>query len=298
MSAFKQFLASDVVVTPFEVNKTFTFKQSEFAGVGIDRFLGTSGSFRNNKSTTGTLSTEYQVLVYSSIKELYYSNFLSSSFGDTAHTASIIPGNNRESDRLVGPYQTTNYYNYPQTTLSQSKSFPTGNGEQVGVFSIPSRMFGTYIKPGSFTWEDNTNGITFTDDGEGNILRNSTIVGNIVYQHGIAVLTEQDIEGLNISDFTSAANVTCSFQSTVTIYESQHKCTIRENEFNYTLNPSTTSGSDGLAYSYVTASYFSPFITTIGLYNDNQDLVAVAKVAQPVPTSATTDLSILINLDL
>ena len=70
MSAYKQFLASDVIVTPFEVNKNFTFKQSDFSGIGIDRFLGTSGSFLVNKTTTGTLSTEYQVLVYRSIKEL------------------------------------------------------------------------------------------------------------------------------------------------------------------------------------------------------------------------------------
>ena len=30
MAAFKQFLASDVIVTPFEVNKGFTFESSSF----------------------------------------------------------------------------------------------------------------------------------------------------------------------------------------------------------------------------------------------------------------------------
>ena len=43
MGAFKQFLASDIIVTPFEVNKGFTFQgDSVFTGsnVGIDRFLG------------------------------------------------------------------------------------------------------------------------------------------------------------------------------------------------------------------------------------------------------------------
>jgi len=43
MSAYKQLLASDIIVTPFEVNKGFTFRgAAAFTGpdVGIDRFLG------------------------------------------------------------------------------------------------------------------------------------------------------------------------------------------------------------------------------------------------------------------
>ena len=42
MIAFKQLLASDVIVTPFEVNKSFTFSGSDMIAptVGIDRFLG------------------------------------------------------------------------------------------------------------------------------------------------------------------------------------------------------------------------------------------------------------------
>jgi hypothetical protein len=33
------------------------------------------------------------------------------------------------------------------------------------------------------------------------------------------------------------------------------------------------------------------------LYNDNQELLAVAKLAQPIQSSPTTDTTILINLD-
>jgi hypothetical protein len=39
-------------------------------------------------------------------------------------------------------------------------------------------------------------------------------------------------------------------------------------------------------------------VTTVGLYDNNYNLLAVAKLAQPLPTSAVTDTSILINLDL
>ena len=43
MSAFKQFLTSDITVTPFEVNKSFYFKGGNAltgSNVSIDRFLG------------------------------------------------------------------------------------------------------------------------------------------------------------------------------------------------------------------------------------------------------------------
>jgi hypothetical protein len=50
-------------------------------------------------------------------------------------------------------------------------------------------------------------------------------------------------------------------------------------------------------YDFVTGSSFTPYVTTVGLYNENQELLAVAKLSQPLPTSRTTDTSILINLD-
>jgi len=50
-------------------------------------------------------------------------------------------------------------------------------------------------------------------------------------------------------------------------------------------------------YGFVTASYFNPYVTTVGLYDDEQNLLAVGKLSQPLPTSTTTDTTILINID-
>jgi len=84
----------------------------------------------------------------------------------------------------------------------------------------------------------------------------------------------------------------------MTIFETQYKATLRENEFNFSLNPSLISGStDGTVYNYVTGSYFSPYVTTVGLYDEAQNLLAIGKLAQPLQTSNTTDTTILINLD-
>lgn len=301
MSAFKQFLASDVIVSPFEVNKGFNFVYDQFGEdtVQINQLWGRNVNYLTNPSLTGNVNVgrEAKALVYNSIKELYYGNYLSGSLGSNAATSSIFPGSDSSGDVLVGGVQTTNYDNYLSTTLALPRFFPTDFGQGIAVFSIPSRLYGDNIQPGSFKWEDNTNNSIFIDDSEGNIITGSNIVGTITYTHGLIVITSQSIGGNTPEDFVNATNVTCSFSSSYTILETQYKTTIRENEFNFSLNPSLMSGSDGDLYNFVTSSYFSPYVTSIGLYNDNQELLAIGKLSQPLPTSRTTDTNIFINLD-
>jgi len=160
---------------------------------------------------------------------------------------------------------------------------------------VSSKLFGEYIQPYSFNYTFTSGSVhTITDDGQGNLVSASVNVGNIIYPHGMAIITDAALASGSID----ATNVTCSFSSSLTIYETQYKCTIRENEFNFSLNPSLISGStDGTTYGYVTSSYFSPYVSTVGLYDEFQNLLAVGKLAQPLPTSATTDTTILINLD-
>ena len=190
-------------------------------------------------------------------------------------------------------------------------------------------MYGNYIQPNSFIWSLGTASIH--DDGEGNLLLSSSndIVGQIFYPHGLAIITtssEAITNGYNISqygvnvygpgndlsllNFVTSSNVTCSFSSSLNIYETQYKCTLRDNEYNFSLNPSSTSGSTQITSSIgtfftpgqylsdnVTGSSFSPYITTIGLYDEFQNLIAIGKMSQPLPVSPTTDTTILINID-
>ena len=301
MSAWKQFLASDIIVNPFVVNKSFTFPYSQWATgsddqiVGIDRFLGTNVNWFEDQSTTGTLTTQYQALIYNSAKQLYYSNFLSSSTGDNVAQPVLVPGAgpSGSGDVFIGQAQSPLYDNFLQSTLTASRYWPTGSGEQIAVISIPSKLFGEYIQPNSFNYTF-VSGSThiILDDGEGNLLSGSINVGNIIYPQGIAIITNQALASGSIE----TTNVTCSFTSSMTIYETQYKCTIRESEFNATLNPSARD-SDGTLNNNVTGSYFSPYVTTVGLYDEAQNLLAIGKLSQPLPTSDTTDTTILVNLD-
>ena len=302
MGPYKQFLASDITVTPFTVNKSFSFPYSQFATgsdgqlVGIDRFIGQNGSWDysnlSNNLTTGTLSTQYQVLVYNSIKQLYYSNFLTSSTGDNVSQPDVFIGSNPSGDVLIGNVNSPIYDNFLQSTLVPDRSWPTGS---IGVISIPSKIYGNYIQPYSFQYMFTSESVTYTltDDGQGNLLSGSSNIGNIIYTHGLAIVTNQ----LLSSGSVTTTNVTCSFSSSYTIYEAQYKCTIRENEFNATLNPSAQLSGSGQLANNVTGSYFTPYVSTVGLYDENQNLLAIGKLAQPLPTSATTDTTILVNID-
>lgn len=72
---------------------------------------------------------------------------------------------------------------------------------------------------------------------------------------------------------------------------------VKNAEYNYTSNPSFLSGSTGELI-YPTLVY-SPqtFPTTVGLYNDNNELLAVAKLSRPLKKDFTKECLIKIKLD-
>jgi len=71
----------------------------------------------------------------------------------------------------------------------------------------------------------------------------------------------------------------------------------RSSEFNYSENPSFISGSTGeVIYSYFINNP-NVFPTTIGLYNDSNDLLAVAKLSKPILKDFTKEALIRVKLD-
>jgi len=298
MGYLKTLLSKDIIITPFRVHKQFI--QNTIPEFSTTEAIVVTGSNISYPLGGGEEGTGSKSLVYNSIKQLYYSNYLSGSGKVSNVNKPII----NPDGTIVGSVYNPNYENNIQS-IDELRHFPVTADDTISVLSIPSKQFGEHIKPGSFSSKADTGAtIRFTDDGQGNIISGSTgrIHGNILYESGLVIFTGETGSG-GLYNFTGS-----QWESTVTIYETQYKCTIRANEYNYSLNPSLLSSSlrsdnrilnSGSAqYSdFVTGSDFSPFVTTIGLYNENQELLAVAKLAQPLPTSQTTDTTILINID-
>lgn len=339
MTAFKQLTAKDVTINPFKANKGFGYVGSAItaSNVGIDVFQGVNQSSKmvDDASPTGLISQQNTMGIYNSAKQLYYSNYLVSSRGDTVPTSSIIPGALPAFNVAFGPVQSPRYENYLQSTLTQSRYFPTESDGQISIISVPQNLFGENIVPNTFEVRYTaSNGIGFDvmDDGEGNLVVNTIsgsaglygtgsygsgsylvnttpgdVIGQIFYPQGMAVITTSILASMG-SDISASSlqldDFTINFSSSITIYEHQYKCMISENEFGYSLNPTLISSSLDLTgslndvyYDFATGSIFDPYITTVGLYNGNSDLVAVGKLSYPIPVSKYCDTTIMINFD-
>lgn len=70
----------------------------------------------------------------------------------------------------------------------------------------------------------------------------------------------------------------------------------RNSEFNYSTNPSNITGSGELKHS-IMINNPQAYITTVGLYNDSNDLLAVAKLSRPLLKDFTKEALIRIKLD-
>ena len=115
---------------------------------------------------------------------------------------------------------------------------------------------------------------------------------------------------------------TLNLTSETTIYQNEVKCRVLENDFNYSQNPTVfakttlTTGSaalplfappgqtpadgqivDGTLANNVTGSDFHPYVTTIGLYNDRNQLLVVGKLATPYPIPSNTDITFIVRWD-
>ena len=71
----------------------------------------------------------------------------------------------------------------------------------------------------------------------------------------------------------------------------------RSSEFNYSENPSFISGSTGEVLYSSFINNPTTYITTVGLYNDSSELLAVAKLSTPLPKDFTKEALVRVKLD-
>jgi len=155
------------------------------------------------------------------------------------------------------------------------------------------------------------------------------IVGNVIYEHGIIAITNDVISGsITGSRRDYFDNYDLEYKSTNTIYENEFLLVVGEDEFNVSTNTTayselnvitgsiTTTYEGNIKYQHsdkyqkaifaeyeysssidTTGSYIAPYITTIGLYDDNMDMVAVAKLAKPVKSMPDLPVNFLVRFD-
>tara|TARA_R110001599_G_scaffold54173_1_gene150694 strand:+ start:63 stop:1109 length:1047 start_codon:yes stop_codon:yes gene_type:complete len=105
--------------------------------------------------------------------------------------------------------------------------------------------------------------------------------------------------GGNVVEFYEDIKVGSYFQARrEEVITSQHYfCRVPNKEFNFSANPTFTSGSNG---DFTVSSFFKnpkTFVTQIGLYNDNNELLAIAKLSKPLEKSYSKEAIIKVKLD-
>ena len=98
---------------------------------------------------------------------------------------------------------------------------------------------------------------------------------------------------------SNISSINIKWNSTLTLYENEILCRINEEEFNFTLNPSILKDSENgqLPKEFIYNDEFGPYITTIGLYNENAELLAIGKLGGPIKKRSNVDLNIIVRFD-
>ena len=87
-----------------------------------------------------------------------------------------------------------------------------------------------------------------------------------------------------------------SFNNTVELNSTIYFCRVAHNEFNYSSNP-TYLDSSKLRVKNSTSDQPVSYITTVGLYSSDNELLAVAKLSEPLKKDPNTELTLRVRLD-
>jgi hypothetical protein len=281
----KEIPKSDIIVRPIKVYKEWTLDENDIFPIFGENGDGTFIDPEYDSKSQGF----NKKVIHASIRSQFYTN---------SATASIL------------------------TEVGLRKSYASKDErileDNIAVFSVPQRYYGEGIKIGTVVLEDEQLGRIYTDDGNSNLIDSgSNIKGNIFYDRGLIVVAKDIVSGSVLSQFT------LNFRSTKTIFENEIFLSVLENEFNVsqnptavdydgsigriklhnirsTINPLKVGGFADYLYSGSvdpTGSYLAPYITTIGLYDDELNMVAVAKLPQPIKSLPDYPINFIVRFD-
>ena len=88
----------------------------------------------------------------------------------------------------------------------------------------------------------------------------------------------------------------CNFNNTTELNSTIYFCRVNHNEFNYSSNPTYLSGSK-IRVKNNSLDAPTTYITTIGLYSADNELLAVAKLSEPLKKDPTNEMILRTRLD-
>jgi len=319
MSTYKRLNKQDAFITTYTAHKTWAVTGSAFSAYSITY----------NPNVTGT--------ALNSLQQLYYptkvlGNITSHKY-DYYNQTTLYQSQSR--NLTTGSFQLNIPRTLFGTAIKPQDGFmlkaDSGILQQLGALAEGAVLQG-YLSPLDFGGRRPRpaevviipTSATILDDGEGLLYLSGssprTYVGDIIYPHGTVVVTDLTYATLfstAMGGKGTVQGVQLTFKSSQPIFTHNYHCKVREFENNFTYNPSaltsslktvydnegnifstSASISDGRLNNNVTGSSFTPYITTVGLYNDANELIAVGKLNRPVPKPANTEMTIIVKIDI
>lgn len=269
VTAYKSLAPNEYTITPFRAYASHTYvyvSGSTSNSIDVQVLLGTKYN-----TGSGLRVENAQQELYDSVLQTFYSPIPYASYG----------------------IDSTSYY-------------PT---ESVFVVSVTQDIFGEELKPGSF--KVTVGSSSSIDDGYGNLIVSESgtgsYVGRIFYDKGVAVIKPtSSIAGGGLTRnglcIVSGTNVQVQFTSSVKLFEHNVKVKLNPTDFLYSVyNPSVTgqvyTGSTSTPIQLMASQSLYPYITAIGLYNQDNELMAVAKLSNPIQRTDYTMQTFVVKFD-
>jgi len=162
------------------------------------------------------------------------------------------------------------------------------------VFQLVSGSDGTGISGGGYVTNSGSYGLVFPDLGV--VLLNPYAVSQSIR---VSPSRSNNSDGFNnrrlYTSISGGASFTINSQETIT--SDYIFVRSRNSEFNYSENPSFISGSTGEVIYSNFINNPQTYVTTVGLYNDSNELLAVAKLSRPLIKDFTKESLVRVKLD-
>ena len=101
----------------------------------------------------------------------------------------------------------------------------------------------------------------------------------------------------NLADGIRNKFIDLSFNNTTELNSTIYFCRANHNEFNYSANPTYLSGSKIRVKGNDILTPPRSYVTTVGMYSADNELLAVAKLSEPLRKDPTNELTLRVRLD-
>ena len=272
-----------------------------------------SGASNNNDSPTQAIYSQYAQVLLDDNKTTFEFNSVS-----TKHIYAVNINRARLKDRLdPGNFQ----LNLARLSGSSHTNL-THTGSNVHVDKTLNQVIRLIDDSGDSLQTQNQIGRVFnlvSGSISAGVYSPTTYYGQVYPEQGVIVLnadtldtnlefnsvTSSNLNGDNAFKLFTAISGAYSISTTdgfAARNEEEVKSTFyfvraRNKSYNFSNNPSFATGSTGIINQQTFLNNPKVYITTVGLYNEDQELLAIAKLSQPILKSFSNEILVKVKLD-